>query len=506
MIEQQVGGDAEGLTLRDKLTVVADTVGTAEFGGWFAHGQRERYTTRRLMVCPSLALIWCFPTEEAGIKPFCFVLMPFGEKTNPSGGVIDFDAVYDELIRPAIESADMEAIRSDEERVCGIIDKQTFERLILCEYAIADVTTANPSVFYQLGVRHAIRPQSTVVVFAGDSRLPFDVAPLLSVSYSTTGGRPDAASDDAAVIGAALGSRTDVRGSPIYELVDDLQPLDISRLKTDVFRDRVDYAAQMKARLAVARSEGAQAVASIQAELTSIEDTEFAVLIDLFLSHRAVRAWNEMIELAAAMPGPLARSVMVKEQLALALNRVGRSEEAEQILLELIEERGPSSETYGILGRIYKDRWDAAEDDHAGRRYLDKAIDAYTRGFESDWRDAYPGVNAVTLMELAEPPDPRRHDLIPVVRYSSQRRLDTGQPDYWDHATLLELAVLACDVESACHHAGAAAAEVREVWEPETTIRNLNLIREARIKRDEPVDWLASIIGALEKAMADLSG
>ena len=48
---------------------------------------------------------------------------------------------------------------------------------------------------------------------------------------------------------------------------------------------------------------------------------------------------------------------------------------------------------------------------------LDKAIDAYLHGFEADWRDAYPGVNAVTLMELKEPPDPRRARLLPVVKY-----------------------------------------------------------------------------------------
>ena len=58
---------------------------------------------------------------------------------------------------------------------------------------------------------------------------------------------------------------------------------------------------------------------------------------------------------------------MVREQLGLALNRAGRGEEAERVLTSLIEERGPSSETYGILGRVYKDRWDAAL--KAGERF-----------------------------------------------------------------------------------------------------------------------------------------
>ena len=60
------------------------------------------------------------------------------------------------------------------------------------------------------------------------------------------------------------------------------------------------------------------------------------------------------------MPKPLAQSVLVQEQLALALNRAGRGEEAERVLTALLADRGPSSETYGILGRVYKDGWEAA--------------------------------------------------------------------------------------------------------------------------------------------------
>ena len=118
----------------------------------------------------------------------------------------------------------------------------------------------------------------------------------------------------------------------------------------------------------------------------------------------------------------------------------------------VVEERGPSSETYGILGRVYKDRWEAAVKGGEAlfaRGLLDKAIAAYLKGFETDWRDAYPGVNAATLMELKDPPDPRRTTLIPVVRYAVERRVAAGKPDYWDHATLLELAVIAKDQDRA---------------------------------------------------------
>ena len=259
----------------------------------------------------------------------------------------------------------------------------------------------------------------------------------------------------------------------------------------------------MKQRLAAARRAGADAVRAVAKDLGKIADAEAAVVIDLFLSYRAVKAWNDMIELVAKMSPPLAATVMVQEQLALALNRAGRGEDAEQALLQLIEQRGPSSETYGILGRVYKDRWEAAAkggNTFLARGLLDKAISAYLKGFEADWRDAYPGVNAVTLMELRDPPDPRREQLIPVVRYAVERRIASGKPDYWDHATRLELAVLAKDEATVSAALGDALAAVREKWEPETTARNLRLIAEARDRRSETVAWAKDIEGALARA------
>jgi hypothetical protein len=131
------------------------------------------------------------------------------------------------------------------------------------------------------------------------------------------------------------------------------------------------------------------------------------------------------------------------------------------------------------------------------RGLLNQAITSYLRGFETDWRDAYPGINAVTLMELKDPPDPRRLALIPVVRYAVERRIASGKPDYWDRATLVELAVLGRDEPGAMAALDDALALVRESWEPETTARNLRLIREARERRSERVRWAVEIEEAL---------
>ena len=442
-------------------------------------------------------------------KPLCFVLMPFGQKTDAAGNSVDFDRVYREIIEPAIERSGLESIRADEEMTGGIIYKPMFERLILCEYAVADLSTANANVFYELGLRHAVRPWSTVLIFAEGGRLPFDVTVLRALPYKLTkdGVPADAAADGKALearLKAAQAAATDetvpATDSPLYQLVEDYP--NVAHEKTDVFRELVRYSAEIKKRLATARKEGIDSVRAIEKELGNLKTIEAAVLIDLFLSYRAVKGWADMIALVDKMPKPLAATVMVQEQLALALNRSGRSDEAEEVLTQVLKSRGASSETLGILGRVYKDRWDRAVksgDTFLSRALLDKAIDTYLSGFEADWRDAYPGINAVTLMELKDPPDPRRERVLPVVSYAVEQKIAKGKPDYWDYATMLELAVLAKDEQRAMRFAGDALALVRESWEPETTLNNLRLIREARERRGEPVTWQKQIEEALEK-------
>ena len=442
------------------------------------------------------------------VAPLCFVLMPFGKKPNATGSIIDFDAVYAKLIAPAIEQAGMEPLRADEEIAGGIIHKPMYERLLLCDHAVADLTTANANVFYELGLRHAVRPASTVLIFARNTgQLPFDVGPLRAIPYTLDlDGKPGDASADCEVIARRLkenlkGGSTD---SPVFQLVEGFPQ--IQHLKTDVFRDRVEYSALLKSKLAAARKEGVESVRAIEKDIEPIESAEAGVVIDLFLSYRAVKAWKDMIALTRKMTPPLANTVMVQEQLGLALNRDGRDDAAEKALLDLISKRGPSSETYGILGRVYKDRWEKAQkaaNAPLAAGMLKKAIDAYRKGFEADWRDAYPGVNAVTLMELKEPPDPERLKLLPVVSYAVERKIAAGRPDYWDHATLLELAVLAKQETLANDSLAEALASVRERWEPETTMRNLRLIREARNRRGERVEWTHSIEDALERCIQD---
>ena len=450
-------------------------------------------------------------------KPLCFVVMPFGIKRDTEGGEVDFDVVYRDFIKPAIEAADLEPIRADEETISGIIHKPMYERLILCDYAVADLTTTNANVFYELGIRHAVKPFTTITVFSSDSKLPFDVNFLRSMPYEYDESKQLTNIDDNVktltkkLLEAKREKTTD---SPVFQLVDGIAFQDgVAHEKTDIFRDRVMYNEQTKKKLAEIRrkkTSAADRVEELDAFVKSLilENEETGVLINIMLSYRALGAYDKMIAYIDSMPFHVQQTVMVKEQLGFALNRVKKREEALKVLKKVVEEHGPSSETYGIMGRVYKDLFDEALKDNnealAGG-YLDKTLETYLKGFEADWRDAYPGVNALTMLELKG--DRKKiQQLAPVVEYAVVRKLPTKEAEYWDYATLLEIAVIKNDKDKASSYfKKALTCSIEGEWMFNTTINNIRLIQTYRTKRKENSQLPEEVLSLLREQKKKLA-
>ena len=105
-------------------------------------------------------------------------------------------------------------------------------------------------------------------------------------------------------------------------------------------------------------------------------------------------------------------------------------------------------------------------------------------------------------MERQDKPDPRKEQILPVVRYSATRKAQRSA-DYWDYATLARaLAVLASNPDDAQDQLGEATAITPrpKAWELESTKRNLGLIREAREARKEEAEWIRAIEDELQRA------
>jgi hypothetical protein len=430
-------------------------------------------------------------------KPLCFVLLTAGRESMPNGRTIDFDRLYDGIVAPAIAAAGLTPLRPDEGPVDSVIHTPMFERLVLCEHAIVDLTFANANLFYELGVRHGWRPGATVLTFAqGCAKLPFDAASLGAMPYEigVEGVPLNADGASARLAERLMKTRRKTPDMSLFQLLENYPG--VAHEKADVFLDRVQMAERHRAEIGRrSRMDGPDAVRALRAYANSLgpmADIEAGVIVALFLSFRERQAYDDMIALVHAMPAPLARTVLVREQYAFALNRAGRSDEAEAVLKGLLAGTSATSELYSLLGRVYKDRYDAARvagDALAADAWLQQAGESYLKGFELDWRDDYPGVNALTLLAIRDRNDARVEELLPVVRYAARRRVARGVAGYWSQAALVELAVVSGDEVDARAALDRALVAKPNAWMREATLKNLRLLREGGIAPG----WLTEI-------------
>jgi tetratricopeptide (TPR) repeat protein len=459
--------------------------------------------------------------ELASAKQICFVDMPFGKKSDPKSGVeIDFDDVYENAIKPAIEAAGLRSIRGDQERSGGIIHEAMFARLLLSEFVIADLTTANANVFYELGVRHAAKPYTTVPIFATISGIPFDVNLVRSIPYNLEEGKLSEAEASNLKDAIAKRIRDALQGpvsqdSPLFQLFENFPGIELSHELTDVFRDRIDVTDEFQAKLDIAlesepQDQVLERLKALEAELGDLHTWDNEVLMKLFLTYRDVEAFEEMMELYEKFPAPLKESVIARQQLAFALNRragPGDQKRAIRILEDLLKERGESAETYGLLGRIYKDQFKEAKKAGSARAsaILDKTIEAYTRGFECEPADYYPGVNAVTLLVQKGTDEAMKEAerLTPLVSFAVARRGGAASDDYWDLATVLELAMIGRDYDSAEAVLGKVLDAATASWMCKTTSNNLEMLLELRTGKED-TSRLENAIAQLGERAAEL--
>ena len=101
----------------------------------------------------------------------CFVIMPFGKKPDTDGKIIDFDAVYRDVIASAVteleelENLKFDCVRCDDIEEAGSIRTDMFESILRADIAVVDITSLNPNVFYELGMRHAVIQDERKLLF-----------------------------------------------------------------------------------------------------------------------------------------------------------------------------------------------------------------------------------------------------------------------------------------------------------------------------------------------------
>lgn len=479
-------------------------------------------------------------TDLVPPRPLCFIASPFGTKASPTqpGSVVHFDEVWRGL-KPILTAAGLEPVRADEELIGGFIHRPMYERLVVAEYVVADLTFSNANVAYEVGIRHGASHGTTLLICAAKHipQLPFDLKGMRVIPYEV---QDDGSLTPPAIeaLGKAITERIAAihRGelpldNPIVQVTGLGPGSPTSHEKTDVFLLRMRYVSTVTERIsdAIALQDTAQAVAQLDAVRAEVLQTPgvvaqlHTVLLALFLGYREKESYAQMVSMYSSFPPELQRTPVAREQLAFAYNRLaeaaakkGDKAEATKLrakALEVVqkipaEER--SSETFGILGRIHKGLSDAEDKEGnkaAAQAALSQAIRQYEEGFQLDPRDYYPGVNAVTLRIARGRPEDAAElkHLLPVVRFAVKRapKPSSLRPAeaYWQEATKLELACAERDWEAAPRHVEALLSLKAEPWMQPwmygTTLGNLEKQRKARAGEPDTVQHLEEAIQAL---------
>lgn len=326
------------------------------------------------------------------MKKVCFVIQGFGRKTDyRDGRVLDLDASY-AIIRDAVLASGLECVRADEIQHSGSIDLPMYERLLGADLVIADLSTYNVNAVFELGVRYALRPHSTIIVAEDQFKNPFDFSHIAIRYYKHLGedvGAKEARrfADELKTAINAILDKAQV-DSPIYTFLPHLRPPLDARVPDDAaLAPFVPVPVAHSERAAPPRSETDDPNTKQLLELSrhAINASDFA----------AARVALE--EVRRRRPG----DSFVIQRLALAVYKSAQPDAksallaAREVLRELKPESTNNPETLGLWGAVHKRLWEI----EPSPQLLDISITAYARGFALK-KDHYTGINFAFLLDL----------------------------------------------------------------------------------------------------------
>src|SRR3954471_133207 len=145
-----------------------------------------------------------------------FIIRPFGVKQDGSGSPIDFDRVEDELISPALTALGYEGRTTQEIARAGNIRMDMFRLLVTADLVVVDLSVHNANVFYELGIRHALRDKRTFLIKCKADATIFDLQTDRYLQYDR--GNPVASLSDL-IRGLRHTRDSTERDSPVFMML-----------------------------------------------------------------------------------------------------------------------------------------------------------------------------------------------------------------------------------------------------------------------------------------------
>ncbi|PPK73914.1 uncharacterized protein DUF4071 [Methylobacter tundripaludum] len=406
-------------------------------------------------------------------KKKCFVVMGFGEKTDyRTSRVLDLDKTYNHIIKPAVQDAGLECVRADEIPHAGTIDMPMFEQLMQADLVVADLSTSNLNAAYELGVRHALKPRTTIIIAEEQFASPFDINHIVTLPYRLDGKVLDI--DEAARFRAVLAkaitailpqNRVD---SPVYNFLRPLTPPVLGEEK----------------------ALGARGTAMD----TDANNPTLAALMEQMNEAKKKKEFVTAKSLLNVMITMAPNQTALKQQLALMTykskkpDELSALKEAQVILGELEPMHSNNAETLGLWGAIHKRLFEITKQ----RADLDTAILSYEKGYRL-LSDYYNGINWAFLLNvrasLSGPADAitdfvlarrTRADVLEICKTKLESLKDSEQTRgerYWILATMAEACLGMEEAAQSEKYRNDAKEYADEPWMLESTQEQLEKLQ-----------------------------
>ncbi|MER8777021.1 tetratricopeptide repeat-containing protein [Mesorhizobium sp. M0977] len=444
--------------------------------------------------------------------PSCFVIMGYGEKTDfETGRKLNLDATYHNIIKPAAEAAGYRCIRADEVLHSGVIDIPMYDMLLDADLVIADISASNLNAMFELGVRHALRPRSTIIMAESQFKSPFDVNHIVIRKYTHLG--PDIGYTEVGRMQKYLMAlmaeicTSEKPDSPIYSLL------------------RLEPPRRLATTAAAAPGELESPPGAVAEASPASDETHAALWAEVaaaraagdFVKGKAIL--NGIYDKQTLRPGQqmqAARPRVVRE-LAFCTYKIGDShlkadpaaaakayEEAITLLCTLDPEQTTDPETLGLWSSVHKRRFDLPGRSEGQRlNDLEAAIYTAERGFLIR-QDYYTGINLAYLFDLRasiSSGDQKIADRVfadrvrrrvvtaaeKAIKLISERLVGAdGQPSasateelYWAHATIAEALIGLGDQKGENAFEQAKTYAVAD-WMIDTTVGQIGRLKALR--------------------------
>lgn len=454
-----------------------------------------------------------------------FVVMPFGRKEG-----IDFDRVYHDYIRPSLESAGYVVFRADEELCAGEIRSDMFQELLLADLVVADLTIDNPNVWYELGVRHALRARGIILIQSNRKRQPFDVFTDRKLHYHLQKGMPDPETleqDKTALAGMARKTIESWHGrkiSPVYLLLPYLQEPDWQSLRIGGISEFWEHYDSWHDRIELARKNRFLGDILVLADEAPVAPFRAEAWIQAGIALCKAECFGfalEQLEKGLAIQPNHLRGLQQKgvclQRLAISVIPGFTPDKARMHYDDVLKQFPSDSETWALLGRVDKDEWvavwrhpeasaeqmqnDAAFED----ALLRKAITSYTKGYQCNPAHYYSGINALTLMHLYQHVTADEcflHAMATMagaVRFAAENECNINER-YWAAVTLADIEVLVGTPQSVSSAYKEAVANNEKDWFAlHSSKEQLLLLKDLGFRSEQVNTGLAVLDRALAK-------